>query len=77
MWAEDRLVFDALQKRLTSPAAVQRLAHQQPASYAAFDLLAVDGQDARSLPLRDRRTLLEQLAQDWAPPLNLSPATTD
>ncbi|ARJ07671.1 ATP-dependent DNA ligase [Cnuibacter physcomitrellae] len=78
VWSEDRLDFDALQKRLTtSPAAVQRLAHQRPASYAAFDLLAVDDHDARSLPLRDRRALLEQLAQDWAPPLNLSPATTD
>ncbi|AXH37518.1 ATP-dependent DNA ligase (plasmid) [Humibacter sp. BT305] len=78
VWARDRLDFDALQKRLTtSPAAVQRLAHQWPASYVAFDLLAVDGQDARSLPLRDRRALLEQLAQDWVPPLNLSPATAD
>jgi ATP-dependent DNA ligase len=78
VWADERLDFNALQKRLTTgPAAVQRLAHQRPASYAAFDLLAVDGHDARSLPLRDRRTLLEQLAQDWTPPLSLSPATTD
>ncbi len=78
IWSDDRLDFDALQKRLTtSQSAIARLAHTRPASYAAFDVLAIDGRDARPLRLRDRRTLLEQIAQDWTPPLNLSPVTTD
>ncbi|WP_442922827.1 ATP-dependent DNA ligase, partial [Microbacterium sp. CCH5-D1] len=54
-----------------------RLAHEWPASFAAFDVLAVADQDARGLPLRDRRALLEELARGWSAPLNLSPATRD
>jgi ATP-dependent DNA ligase len=40
-------------------------------------VLAVAGQDARGLPLRDRRALLEELAGGWSAPLNLSPVTAD
>ena len=40
-------------------------------------MLAVADQDARGLPLRDRRALLEELASGWSAPLNLSPATRD
>jgi ATP-dependent DNA ligase len=43
----------------------------------AFDVLAVAGQDARALPLSQRRALLEELSRGWEPPLSLSPATTD
>jgi ATP-dependent DNA ligase len=74
----DRLDFEALQKRLS--AGKDRLAalvRELPASFVAFDVLAVAGQDARNLPLRDRRALLEEMARDWAPPLSLSPLTTD
>src|SRR5687768_5052242 len=55
------LDFDALQLRL-HPAAtrVAKLASETPSSFVAFDLLAVDGRDIRSLPQRERRALLEQ-----------------
>ena len=48
-----------------------------PTSYVAFDLLAVAGHDIRGLGWSRRRELLEELARTWAPPLNLSPFTTD
>jgi ATP-dependent DNA ligase len=49
-----------------------QLVRGQPASFAAFDVLAVAGRDTRHLKLRDRRSLLEELARTWSPPLNLS-----
>ncbi|GHG59672.1 hypothetical protein GCM10012320_33910 [Sinomonas cellulolyticus] len=78
IWGGDRLDFDALQRRLgASPATARRLAAEQPASFVAFDVLAVLGRDVRTMPLSDRRRLLEELAAGLAPPLELSPATTD
>ncbi|WP_256371455.1 hypothetical protein [Pseudarthrobacter sp. NIBRBAC000502771] len=78
IWTADRLDFDALQRRLvTSKAALPALVRERPASFVAFDLLAVAGHDIRDALLEQRRELLEQLAADWQPPLNLSPMTTD
>lgn len=78
IWANGRLDFNSLQQRMiTSKAALPAFIRERPASFAAFDVLAVAGQDTRTLPLRDRRALLEELARTWEPPLNLSPATTD
>lgn len=78
VWTDDKLDFDALQRRLvTSKNALPALIQERPASFAAFDLLAVAGHDIRGLALTERRELLEQLAADWKPPLNLSPATQD
>ncbi|WP_247040577.1 ATP-dependent DNA ligase [Arthrobacter rhizosphaerae] len=78
VWSGDRLDFDALQLRLvTAKAALPAFVHQSPASLIAFDALAVAGNDIRGLPFRDRRTLLEELAREWVPPLNLSPVTKD
>ncbi|MEV7132074.1 ATP-dependent DNA ligase [Arthrobacter sp. NPDC093128] len=78
IWTNDRLDFDALQRRLvTSKSALPALVRQHPASFAAFDLLAVAGHDIRDAPLAQRRELLEHLAADWEPPLNLSPVTRD
>jgi ATP-dependent DNA ligase len=77
IWNGSRLDFDLLQQRMvTSPgrAASARVAH--PASYVAFDLLAVGGRDLRDLPLTERRRQLEQVAV-WTPPLQLSPVTTN
>jgi ATP-dependent DNA ligase len=77
VWAGERLDFSALQRRMASPRAVARLARDQPASYAAFDVLAHDGTDLRRRAFRERRSVLEQLAAAWVPPLNLSPTTGD
>lgn len=78
IWNGDRLDFDALQRRMvTSRAAMPALVHELPASFAAFDVLSVAGQDIRSVPFAGRRSLLEELAREWTAPLNLSPTTTD
>lgn len=78
IWNNGRLDFDALQQRMvTARTALPALVREMPASFAAFDVLAVAGQDTRRVPLTGRRALLEELARDWAPPLNLSPGTTD
>lgn len=78
VFANGRLDFASLQQRMTtSKAILPALARARPALFAAFDLLAVAGHDIRGVPLSDRRALLEELANRWAPPLNLSPATTD
>jgi ATP-dependent DNA ligase len=78
VWLDGRLNFDQLQRRMVSrPAVAAKLAREHPASYVAFDLLTLDGQDLRPHPWRDRRAALEDLASTWRPPLQLSPYTDD
>lgn len=62
---------------MASKRALPALVQERPASFAAFDLLAVAGHDIRDEPFGQRRELLEHLAAGWEPPLNLSPITTD
>jgi len=77
VFAGTRLSFSLLRQRMTrKPTQVQRLSAAHPASFVAFDLLAADGTDLRPLPFTGRRQALEQVAS-WAPPLQLSPTTTD
>ena len=76
--ADGRLSFDALQQRLvTSPAKARGKAAVLPASFAAFDLLAAGGIDLRTQRWTVRRQRVEQLAQRWVPPLQLTPVTAD
>ncbi|MFD2090845.1 ATP-dependent DNA ligase [Blastococcus deserti] len=78
IWNGSRLDFGLLQQRMVSPAGrIPALAAAHPASYVAFDLLAAGGADLRDRKLNRRRAALEDLATRWAPPLQLSPATTD
>ena len=78
MWSEGRLNFEALQRRLsTGREGLLALVSALPASFIGFDVLGVAGRDARNLPLKDRRALLEELATVWVPPLSVSPQTTD
>ena len=78
VWVDGRLSFDHLQHRMVSASeAAVRMAHQHPASYVAFDILAVDGTDVRGLPWRDRRRLLDELAAGFQPPIQVSPYTED
>jgi ATP-dependent DNA ligase len=73
-----RLDFDALQQRIhPADSRVQMLARTTPASFVAFDLLALDDADLMALPFRERRAKLEQLAARFRPPIHLTPATTD
>jgi len=72
------LDFDALQLRLHPAASrVAKLAQETPASFVAFDVLAVDGRDVRDRPQRARRALLESTLADARPPLHLTPMTLD
>ena len=72
------LDFDALQQRVHPAASrVARLAAETPASFIAFDLLALDGRDLMSRPQAERRLLLEALLAEPVPALRLTPMTTD
>ncbi|SFL80230.1 ATP-dependent DNA ligase [Geodermatophilus ruber] len=78
VWNGERLDFGLLQRRMvTPPSRIDALVARFPASYVAFDLLARGGTDLRGRPLRERRVELAALAQRWAPPMQLSPATAD
>src|SRR6516164_2122211 len=61
------------------PAAsrVKLLSAQAPASFVAWDLLALGDDDLRNAPLAVRRERLEHLLAGAAPPVHLSPATRD
>ncbi|WP_138413304.1 hypothetical protein [Sinomonas gamaensis] len=56
--SQERIDFYALQRRVgAGPALARRLAAEQPASFIAFDILAVLGRDVRPRPLSERRAL--------------------
>ena len=79
IWGDGALDFTALLQRMASrgPNAA-KLAAARLAHYVVFDLLAHDGTDLRSRPLRDRRRRLEQLLAGGAPAgLVLAAATGD
>jgi ATP-dependent DNA ligase len=74
----DGLDFDALQLRLHPAASrVAMLARETPASFVAFDLLAIDGRDVRAHPQLERRALLERALADVPPPMHLTAVTDD
>ena len=54
--------FGDLQQRLNRKTVDARLMAAHPAGIVAYDLLALDGEDLRGLPLRERRRRLEALA---------------
>ncbi|MFZ5472179.1 MAG: ATP-dependent DNA ligase [Myxococcota bacterium] len=69
------LEFDTLQLRLHPAASrVNKLAKEMPASFVAFDLLALGEEDLRGAPFRERRRKLESLVQSDAA-LFLTPQT--
>jgi ATP-dependent DNA ligase len=75
---EGGLDFEALLLRIHPAASrVKLLAAQSPASFVAWDLLALGGEDLRQTPLAVRRERLEQVLASARPPVHLSPATRD
>jgi ATP-dependent DNA ligase len=76
VWLDGRLRFDYLQHRLARPAT-RAGPEGPPASYVAFDVLALDGQDQRGLTYTVRRARLERLSAGWSPPLEVCPWTAD
>ena len=72
------LDFDALQIRLHPAASrVAKLAAATPASFVAFDLLAVRGRSLMAEPQSERRARLEELLAGVGAPLHLTPMTRD
>jgi ATP-dependent DNA ligase len=72
------LEFDALLNRIhPADSRVRMLAVETPASFVAFDLLALDSSDLRPLPFGERRQLLEQALAACRAPIHLTPATAD
>jgi ATP-dependent DNA ligase len=72
------LDFEALLLRIhPAESRVKLLAAEKPASFVAWDLLALDDEDLRETPLEVRRERLERTLSRAAPPVHLSPATRD
>ncbi|MFF5301862.1 ATP-dependent DNA ligase [Streptomyces sp. NPDC013161] len=75
---DGRLDFDALSERIhPAESRVRTLAERTPASFVAFDLLALADESLLDVPLGDRRALLERALSDATAPVHLAPATTD
>jgi ATP-dependent DNA ligase len=73
-----RLDFDALQQRIHPAASrVRLLAEQTPASFVAFDLLALGDDDLTGRPFAERRSLLEGALAAASDPVFVTPATGD
>jgi len=72
------LDFEALLLRIhPAESRVKLLASQMPASFVAWDLLALDDRDLRPAPLAERRARLEQAFHGVTAPVHLSPVTRD
>jgi ATP-dependent DNA ligase len=72
------LDFEALLLRIHPAASrVRMLAAESPASFVAWDLLALGDEDLRGVPQRERRVRLETVLGGARPPVHLTPATLD
>lgn len=79
---DGRLWFEELQQRLRPRGEaggwkITELAEQYPASFVAFDALAVAGRDLRDAPNEQRRAELAALAPGFPESFRLSPGTLD
>ena len=72
------LDFEALLLRIHPAASrVNMLAAESPASFVAWDLLALDNEDLREVSQGERRERLEGVLAGTEPPVHLTPATRD
>ncbi|WP_174523587.1 ATP-dependent DNA ligase, partial [Smaragdicoccus niigatensis] len=73
------LDFDTLQNRLhPAESRVRKLAKETPASFVAFDLLALGDEDVTGKPFRERRALLESMLDaSELQRVHLTPLTDD
>ena len=75
---DGELDFEALLLRIHPAASrVKMLAAESPASFVAWDLLALGDEDLRAITQGERRARLEAVLGSAEPPVNLTPATTD
>jgi bifunctional non-homologous end joining protein LigD len=77
--AHGRPSFSLLQNRmhLTRPREIEREVVRTPIVYMLFDLLRLDGHDLTDMPLRERRTLLDDVIADLDAPLQIPPVFDD
>jgi ATP-dependent DNA ligase len=74
----DGLEFESLLLRIHPAASrVNMLAEQTPASFVAWDLLALGDEDLRNRPQSERRKIIEKELGKAQPPIHLTPATQD
>jgi bifunctional non-homologous end joining protein LigD len=74
----DRLDFELLQQRIHPAASrVKKLSEETPASFVAFDLLALGDDNLMERPFAERRAALEQAMAGAEAPIYLTPATHD
>ena len=74
----DGLDFDALSQRIhPAESRVELLARTTPASFVAFDLLALGDADLQAEPYATRRASLEEALAAAEPPVHLTPVTTE
>jgi ATP-dependent DNA ligase len=72
------LQFESLLLRIHPAASrVKMLAEESPASFVAWDLLALGDEDLRGMPQAERRTRLEAVLAGVKAPVHLTPATRD
>ncbi|SDO93431.1 ATP-dependent DNA ligase [Nakamurella panacisegetis] len=72
------LDFEALQQRIhPAVSRVNMLAEATPASFIAFDLLALGDEDLTGRPFAERRARLEEALGSARPPVHVTPATLD
>src|SRR5919112_4878961 len=72
------LDFEALQQRIhPAVSRVTLLSQQTPASFVAFDLLALGDDDLTGRPFSERRAALEKALAASKSPVHLTAATTD
>lgn len=72
------LDFETLQLRVHPAASrVRMLSETIPASFVAFDLLALGDDNYCDRPFSDRRASLEEALSGARPPIYLTPTTTD
>ncbi|NEB77310.1 ATP-dependent DNA ligase [Streptomyces sp. SID14478] len=75
---DGRLDFDALTERIHPAASrVRTLAERTPASFVAFDVLALGDESLVDAPLTERRRRLEEALAHTFAPVHVAPATTD
>jgi len=74
----DRLDFDALQQRIhPAQSRVLKLSQETPASFVAFDLLAIDDEDLTQHAFVERRARLVDALANAKAPIHVTPATAD
>ncbi len=76
---EGRPSFERLQRRMhvSSPTEAARRAAEVPVAYVVFDLLALAGHDLTGRPWHERRHLLDQLADDLPPGVDVATVYED